>query len=77
MVSGTRMGGFVLIHPHATAVPQKQLPMQFQLPTIVIEDFSTIEEYRQALKPVFDAIWNAAGYGGSQSYGPDGKCKRR
>jgi hypothetical protein len=53
------------------------LPDHVELPTILIEDFSTINDYRQSLKPLFDAIWNAAGYGGSRSYSADGKWTRR
>ena len=47
------------------------------LPRVVIEDYGSFEEYRQALKPVFDALWNAGGYEGSESYGPDGQWQRR
>jgi hypothetical protein len=79
MVAGTRMAGsYVFVNPHSPIPPAMQpLPMQFQLPTILIEDFSTIEEYRQALKPLFDAIWNAAGYAGSKSYNSNGRWIRR
>ena len=47
------------------------------LPRVVIVDYGSFEEYRQALKPVFDALWNAGGYEGSESYGPDGQWQRR
>jgi hypothetical protein len=78
MVAGTRMGAYVFNDPHLPFPPRAQpLPMQFQLPTILIEDFSTIEEYRQALKPLFDAIWNAAGYERSKSYDAEGRWIRR
>jgi Putative DNA-binding domain len=79
MVAGTRMAGsYVFVNPHSPLPPAVHpLPMQFQLPTVLIEDFSTIEEYRQALKPLFDAIWNAAGYAGSKSYNSNGRWIRR
>jgi hypothetical protein len=79
MVAGTRMtGSYVFVNPHSAFPPTTQpLPLQFQLPTILIEDFSTIEEYRRALKPLFDAIWNAAGFSGSKSYNSDGRWVRR
>jgi hypothetical protein len=71
-------GSYVFENPHSPLPRATQpLPMQLQLPTTLIEDFSTIKEYRQALKPLFDAIWNAAGYSGSKSYNSDGKWVRR
>jgi hypothetical protein len=78
MVSGTRMGGYVNVNPYAPLPPAvKPLPAQFRLPTILIEDFSTITEYCQALKPLFDAIWNVAGHEGSKSYNSDGRWIRQ
>jgi hypothetical protein len=79
MVAGTRMsGGYVFVNPHSPIPPALQpLPDHVELPTILIEDFSTIDEYRHSLKPLFDAIWNAAGHGGSRSYNSDGKWIRR
>jgi Putative DNA-binding domain len=46
-------------------------------PAVTLEDYGEMEDYLQALKPIFDALWNAAGYGGSQSYGADGVWKRK
>jgi hypothetical protein len=77
MVAATRMGGYVFFHPHAPMRESQPLPSQFELPTILIEDFADLAQYRQALKPLFDAVWNAAGYSGSQSYNSDGIWIRR
>jgi hypothetical protein len=46
------------------------------LPAVMIEDYGQKEDYCQALKPMFDAIWNAAGDEGSPSYGAEGKWTR-
>lgn len=43
------------------------------LPEIAVDDFST-DPFR-LLRPVFDMIWNAAGWAGSQNYGPDGNWR--
>ena len=48
------------------------LPDKITLPNITIEDFDTLNVYQRALKPIFDAIWNAAGYPKSQSFDQDG-----
>jgi hypothetical protein len=58
-----------------TLVPQPAPDMFFQ--PVIIEDYDSLEDYRQALKPIFDALWNAGGYSGPQSYGPDGQWRRR
>jgi hypothetical protein len=77
MLAGVRMRGTYIIKGPALIEP-KALPLsdRFELPPAIIENYSTIEEYRQALKPLFDAVWNAAGYESSQSYDQDGKWKR-
>jgi hypothetical protein len=32
------------------------------LPEITIEDYGSKEDYQKAMRPAFDALWNAAGY---------------
>ncbi len=47
------------------------LPLQnseLRLPAVTIEDYGEEADYGRALKKIFDALWNAAGYQGSQSY---------
>jgi len=44
---------------------------------VMIDDYADFENYRRALKPLFDALWNAAGLPGSASYNPDGSWRRR
>jgi hypothetical protein len=78
MLAGTRMRGTYVIKGLPAPIEVKALPLRnrFELPPTIIEDYSTIDDYRQALKPLFDAVWNAAGYESSQSYDQDGKWKR-
>ena len=40
------------------------------LPDVLIEEYAC--DLAQALRPSFDAMWNACGYAGSPSYGPTG-----
>jgi hypothetical protein len=53
------------------------LPGDVSFPAIRIENYGSLEDYRRALKPIFDAVWNAAGYGRSQSFSADGQWIRR
>jgi Schlafen, AlbA_2 len=79
LLAGVRMHGIAIVPASApyyeTLLPQTESDMFF--PPVIIEDYAPFESYRQALKPVFDALWNAGGYSGSQSYGPDGQWRRR
>jgi hypothetical protein len=43
------------------------------LPEITIEDYSSINNLPNLLKPVFDACWNACGWPGSINYDKNGK----
>jgi hypothetical protein len=45
------------------------------LPGITLENYGDINDYRQALKPIFDAIWNSAGCAASPNYQPNGKWR--
>jgi hypothetical protein len=69
MLAGVRM--------HGTIVSPDPLPLErtqplgksdILWPSIILENFGSIDDYRQALKPIFDALWNAAGYLASPSY---------
>lgn len=44
-------------------------------PEVLIDDFSV--DVARALKPAFDAIWNAAGYPGSRNYDQNGNWTER
>jgi Putative DNA-binding domain len=48
---------------------------ELHLPAVTIEGYGETSDYARALKQVFDALWNAAGYGGSQSYDGTGNWK--
>jgi hypothetical protein len=60
---------------YETLLPQQEPDMFF--PQVIIEDYGALGDYRQTLKPIFDALWNAGGYPGSRSYGSDGRWRRR
>lgn len=47
------------------------------LPEIVIHDYGTPEEYQAALRPAFDALWNAAGFARSSFFTEDGRWNPR
>ena len=32
------------------------------LPEGIVDDYGSAEDYVQALRPIFDALWNAAGF---------------
>lgn len=42
------------------------------LPECVINEYGPDGDYHRAVKPAFDALWNAAGYVGAQSFSVDG-----
>jgi hypothetical protein len=44
-----------------------------ELPEVVIEQYGTAEEYQRAVRPAFDALWNAAGYFGSKQFDAEGR----
>lgn len=43
------------------------------LPDCFIGNYGKKHEYHIAVKPAFDALWNAAGYSGSQFFNEDGE----
>jgi hypothetical protein len=78
MLAGVRMAATSVIgNPYATLVAAQTLPADVRFPTVTLDDFSGLENYRRALKPMFDAIWNAAGYAKSQSFDADGNWAPR
>jgi hypothetical protein len=46
------------------------------LPAITLQNYGSINDYRPAMEPIFDAVWNAAGYEASPSYKPGGRWAR-
>ena len=42
------------------------------LPECVLEDYGTEANYHAAVRPIFDALWNAAGYARAQSFNAEG-----
>jgi hypothetical protein len=78
MLAGVRMHGTTVIgKPLATLMDKPRLrKSDLLLPMVTIENYGRLQDYRQSLKPIFDAVWNAAGYGGSASYGQGGNWAR-
>ena len=52
----------------AVPIPYDEL----QLPPIIIQDFGTAEDLQTAMRPAFDALWNAIGFPQSTLYDGDG-----
>jgi Putative DNA-binding domain len=75
MLGGVRMHGTTIVVGDTR--PTRPLrKSNWVLPAITLEDYGQKADYGRALKPMFDAIWNAAGEKGSTSYGPDGNWNR-
>jgi hypothetical protein len=43
-----------------------------ELPEIIVEDYGTSQSYERALRPAFDALWNAGGFAASQYFSDEG-----
>lgn len=73
MLSAIRVHGTTLIgeRQDGTQLPLRRSDLLF--PAVTIEAYGMKRDYCRALKPIFDTIWNAAGYPNSPSYGPGGK----
>jgi hypothetical protein len=62
MVAGVRMANtFIFPGERISFLPPEIRRSELHFPWITIEAFGSQEDYRKALKPIFDAIWNAAG----------------
>ena len=58
MLAGVRMSGTIVIgNPLAPFMePQSLRKSDLILLTVTIEDYGRLEDYRQVLKPIFDAV---------------------
>jgi hypothetical protein len=45
---------------------------QVHLPEVVFEEYGSQAQYRRGLRPIIDAVWNAAGCPGSPNYNDEG-----
>lgn len=72
MLGGARMHQTVVVGSDVGFGPPRPPALlrnpELILPAVTIEAYGERADYGRALKQVFDALWNAAGYGGSQSY---------
>ncbi len=72
MLAGVRMHGTIMGGAGARIIARPLKKSEIFFPTLTIDEFGSAEDYRGALKPIFDAGWNAAGFEASQSYDKDG-----
>ena len=56
------------IRHYETALPEPILA----LPVCIIDEYGTLTDHERAVRPAFDALWNAIGYSRSQFF--DEKC---
>jgi len=72
MLGGVKMDQTMVIGPDVgfrpSSPPTPLRKPELHLPAVTIEGYGGNTDYGRALKQIFDALWNAAGYGGSQSY---------
>ena len=65
-------GALVLVGTNsAAAFPEIRQPRVY-LPEVVFDDYGSQAQYRRRLRPVVDAVWNAAGAAGSPNYDDNG-----
>jgi hypothetical protein len=65
-------GALVLVGPSsAAAFPEIRQPRVY-LPEVMFDDYGSQAQYRRRLRPVVDAVWNAAGTAGSPNYDDNG-----
>jgi hypothetical protein len=57
---------------YLSAPPTPLRSSELHLPAVTVEDYGESADYGKVLKQIFDALWNAAGYPGSQSYDASG-----
>jgi Putative DNA-binding domain len=76
MLGGARMDKTMVVGPEVgfgpPSPPSLLRKSELHLPAVTIEGYGEMSDYARALKQVFDALWNAAGYRGSQSYDATG-----
>jgi hypothetical protein len=59
--------------------PQDLRPIQhprLELPAIQMDDFGSPREYQRAMRPAFDALWNAGGFARSRNFNEKGDWVR-
>jgi hypothetical protein len=73
MLSGIRMQGTIMVAESGTSAQLSLRKGDLLFPVVSIEAYGMKKDYCRALKPIFDAIWNAAGCPNSPNYAPGGK----
>lgn len=64
-------GALLAVKSDADDSPVPFNSSELLLPEIMIEDYGTDQDYQKAVRPAFDALWNAAGYAASQYFSDD------
>jgi Schlafen, AlbA_2 len=57
----------------AIEVPAPITHSVLELPEVVVESYGTEHDYQRAIRPAFDALWNAGGFQASRYFGADGR----
>lgn len=77
MVSLQGVGGAEILAPNQDPSFQEiqKLPNEDVLPfpNIVINEFGNSDHYLKSMRPIFDTLWNAAGFAQCSFFGPDGE----
>ena len=60
-------GATYRVKPHETEYPIYR--QSFELPEILIDNYGARLQYQQSLRPLFDVLWNSAGYDRAESFG--------
>jgi len=67
------LGANYLVRRNLWDDPEPPLPEDvLVLPECVLEDFGEDADHHRAIRPAFDALWNAIGYARSQSFNEEG-----
>jgi hypothetical protein len=65
----------ILYNDHAQFMVEDLHPFRnstLLLPEVVVRDYGSRNNYYEAARPMFDAIWNAAGFSASRHFDPEG-----
>ena len=72
-VAGARLGIPHDFHPEEREPFPPVDPLL--LPEVIVDEYGSREDYVRALKPIFDALWNAAGFSRCTYYDQDGNWR--
>ena len=68
-VQGARYSVVDAIYDHRPAILSEDI---LKLPECILEEYGTELDHHKAVRPAFDALWNAIGYPRSKFFNDDG-----